>query len=95
MGQRTGMTSVFCAWGPLLTSLPKGAPGEKTLGAQPSLDSPSVTSSRMFWHNLVGISVYLTIVHHAEDLRLSAKSKTLTKLALDWQDVLKKAASEE
>lgn len=54
-----------------------------------------MTSSRMFWHNSVSISVYLTIAHDAEDLRLSAKSKTLTKLALDWQDVLKKAATEE
>ena len=28
-------------------------------------------------------------------VRIAARSKTLTKLALDWQDVLKKSANEE
>lgn len=29
------------------------------------------------------------------DVSSSARSKTLTKLALDWQDMMKKAANEE
>jgi hypothetical protein len=36
-----------------------------------------------------------TSIHSSETLLSIAKSKTLTKMALDWQDMLKKAAIDE
>ena len=44
-----------------------------------------------FWYvNLLGGLLYRFV-----DVDHIARSKTLTKLAMDWQDILKKAASEE
>ena len=42
---------------------------------------------------LASISCYRNI--GLTRVRIAARSKTLTKLALDWQDVLKKSANEE